>query len=234
MASEPEYVLHWMPGTCSRVTLVALEEIGAEYEARLLQRGNPEAVAEYRRDVNPKGKVPALVVGGRVLTENPAIQTYLHLRHPEARLLPEDPEESLDALMMMSWFAAGLHPMINKSRFPMLTSTMPESFDSIREIACDNLRDCFGQIEARLADRDWLFDRWTIVDAYLLWLWFRAVGSGLRGEEFPRVDDLARRCQERPSTTRILDLEAETWAAIERSGHAPKVPPLQAGWLPAD
>src|SRR6476469_9385053 len=180
MSNNPELVLHWFPGTCSRVTLIALEETGAPFEARLVPRGDPDAMAAYKRGINPKGKVPALVSDGRVLTENTAIVTYLNGVFPAAKLLPSDPDTNLDALMMMCWFAAGIHPMINKSRFPIFTSAVPESFASIKEIAVANLKDCFGQIEDRLSDgREWLFGDWTVVDGYLLWLWFRAVGSGL-------------------------------------------------------
>lgn len=227
-------VVFWSPGSCARVTLVALEETGAPYAHRPLPRGDRAAMEEYIRAINPKGKVPALVADGRVLTETPAIQIYLHHRFPGARLLPEDSDASLDALVLMSWFAAGVHPMINRSRFPMFTSAIPDCFDSIRQTACDDLRRSFELIEGRLADgRTWLFDRWTIVDAYLLWLWFRAVGSGLTGDEFPCVDSLARRCQTRSTVARILDREVDVYSALRRVGNAiPGAPPLQAGWLP--
>ena len=232
--NTPNFVLYWSPGSCARVPLIALEEIGVEYEARLLARGDASSFADYTREVNPKGKVPALLVDGRLITENPAIETYLDKRFPDARLLPQDPEGGLDALIMMSWFAAGIHPMITRSRFPRNVSSVPESYDSIREIALNNLRDSFGQIEDLLSDgREWLFGDWTILDAYLLWLWFRAMGSGLTGAEFPKVDDLARRCQSRPSATRIIDLEAKAYADLQQAGKAmPNPPPLQAGWLP--
>src|SRR5436190_1393806 len=90
---------YWHPGTCSRIPLVALEEIGVPFELHLVHKSNPEANARYIRDVNPKGKVPALVVDGRVITENPAIHIYLHGKFPEAGLLPSDPDEYLDAVM---------------------------------------------------------------------------------------------------------------------------------------
>jgi glutathione S-transferase len=227
----PELVVHWSPGSCARVTLVALEETGASYEDRPLPRGDARAMQDYTRTVNPKGKVPALVADGRVLTETPAIQTYLHGAFPDAGLLPDD---QLEALMLMCWFASGIHPAITRSRFPMFTSDAPETFDAIRRIACDDLRRSFALLEERLADgRAWLLGAWTILDVYLLWLWFRAVGSGLTGAEFPRVDALARRCQERPSVRRILDREADVFAAMQRAGQAiPGAPPLQAGWLP--
>lgn len=234
MVDAHEIVLHWFPGTCSRVSLIALEEIGAPFEARLVPRGDADAMTAYTRAVNPKGKVPAVVFDGRVITENTAIVTYLDRVFADAKLLPSDPDTNLDALMMMSWFAAGIHPMITKSRFPIFTSAVPESFDSIKEIAVGNLRDCFGQLEDLLSDgRQWLFGDWTAVDGYLLWLWFRAVGSGLTEADAPLVDALVRRCQERPSATRALDREAQTEAALRAAGQVPAdMPPLMAGWLP--
>jgi glutathione S-transferase len=90
------YRLYWIPGTCARVIYVALEEIGAPYEVVLIkrQKGSP---AEYL-EVNPKGKVPALEVGPLVVTENPAIQTFLSRRHPEAGLLPTEGQPGIEAL----------------------------------------------------------------------------------------------------------------------------------------
>ena len=230
-----EFVLYWTPGACVRVTLIALEEIGVSYERRLLDRSNAEEMANFKRNISPKGQVPALFVGDRLLTESPAILTYLDRRFPEAQLLPTDPDESLEALMLMSWFAGGIHPAIGRSRFPMTTTADPDCHGSIRETAMRVVRDCFGQLESSLSkDKDWLFERWTIVDAYLLWIWFRGAGSGVTGDEFPRLDELARRCQERPSVKRVLDLEAETYADLVRQGKPiPNAPMLQAGWLPA-
>jgi glutathione S-transferase len=233
MPNDPDFVLHWFPGTCSRVTLIALEEIGVPFQTQVFRRFEPEAVAVYKRDVNPKGKVPSLVVGGRVLTESPAIQVYLNGRFPEAQLLPEDPDEYLDALVMMSWFAGGVHPAVGRSRVPRSVSADPATYDAIRETAVAQLRDAFAIVENHLTGRDWMFaQRWTIVDGYLLWLWFRGVGSGLKPEEFPGVHDLAQRCQQRPGVARALDREIEALAALEAEGAMPPPPPLQVGRLP--
>jgi glutathione S-transferase len=233
MPKSSALILNWFPGTCSRVALIGLEEVGAPFEAQLIRRWDPDAMAIYKREINPKGKVPSLVADGRLITENPAIAYYLNERFGEAALLPSDPDEFLDALSMMSWFAAGVHPMITRSRMTMMVSDMKESHPSIKAMAMDALRDCFGQVEDRLSDREWLFGDWTILDGYLCWLWFRAVGSGMTAEEFPLVDAAVRRCQERPSVTRVLNREAETIAELEAEGEMPPMLPMQAGWLPA-
>jgi glutathione S-transferase len=81
-------VLHFAPGSCARVPLIALEEAGAPFETRLVaymagDHRKPEFLA-----LNPPGKVPVLEIDGEVLTQNGAILTYLARRHPEAGLLP--------------------------------------------------------------------------------------------------------------------------------------------------
>ena len=157
--------LFWYPGTCARVPFIALEEIGAAYETRLVRLLDRDERAAYERDVNPKSRVPALRIDGRLITENPAIQTYLARRYPGARLLPEDPDEALDALVLMSWFAAGIHPVITRTRFPMFVCDRAESHDDIRRRGREALAASFAILEARLSDRPWLFgDRWSIVD----------------------------------------------------------------------
>jgi glutathione S-transferase len=214
--------LFWYPGTCARVPLIALEEIGAEYQKRLVRLLDRDERAAYERDVNPKSRVPALRIDGRLITENPAIQTYLARRYPEARLLPEDPDDALDALMLMSWFAAGIHPVITRTRFPMFVSDRADSHDDIRRRGREALTTSFAILEARLEGRPWLFgDRWTIVDGYLLWLWFRSVGSGLSPAPFPRLTDHGRRCEARPSVARVLDREEEAYALLIKEGQLP-------------
>jgi glutathione S-transferase len=81
-------VLFHTPGTCSRVTMNALEEIGLAFEDRPIDifkgaQRRPDYLA-----INPKGKVPALLVGDVLLTETPAIVAWLVARHPEAALMP--------------------------------------------------------------------------------------------------------------------------------------------------
>ena len=80
--------LFWYPGTCARVAYVALQEIGLPYSVELVDKpAGPQAA--YLK-INPKDKVPALQLGERVVTENPAIQTLMARRHPDACLLPVD------------------------------------------------------------------------------------------------------------------------------------------------
>lgn len=79
-----EIVLYGM-GRPSRTFRVAwaLEEAGAPYELRSTGLADPAFLA-----VNPMGKVPALVVDGRVLTESGACCAWVADAFPESELAP--------------------------------------------------------------------------------------------------------------------------------------------------
>ncbi|MGH2939594.1 MAG: glutathione S-transferase family protein [Solirubrobacterales bacterium] len=232
MTEPMEYKLFWYPGSCARMSFVALEEIGAPWELNVVDRIADEP--SYR-DVNPKGKVPALVAEGRTFTENPALLTFLARRHPEARLLPA-PESSAgqEALELMSWFAAGVHPAITRQRIPQLFCDDPGSFESISARARALLEESFGLIERRLGNGPWILgEEWTIVDVYVLWLWFRATGSGMDGAPYPNCIDHAGRCQERPSVATALDREELEFRRLREDGKIPdSIPDFQAGRAP--
>jgi glutathione S-transferase len=227
--------LYWYPGTCARVALVALEEIGAPFDVHVVDRDGGEDRGAAYRALNPKGKVPTLVIDGRPITENPAIQTYLARLHPEAGLLPTgDLAVEIDALSTMVWFAAGVHPMITRLRLPRLFSDNAEAFDGIRAVARRQLEDAFAILERRLTDQPWLYGGWSIVDAYMLWLWFRATGSGMDGSPFPRCADHCRRTEQRPSVVRALDREEREMERIVAIHGTPEwMPPYRVGRAPA-
>ena len=229
----PEIELLWFPGTCSRVTLVALEEIGEPFMTRLspLARGTDSEFLS----INPKGKVPVLTLDGTPVTETPAIMTYLARLYPAAELLPTgDPLVAIDALATMSWIAGGIHPSITRLRYPLRFCDAPGSADRTRALAAEALRGCFKVAEERLADREWLYDKWSVIDAYLLWAWFRAVGSGMDPRGLARCAAHAARCELRPSVARALDLEESTYAEMLAAGALPvELPPHQVGRTPA-
>lgn len=228
-----EIELIWFPGTCSRVTLIALEEIGEPFATRLSPVGrasDPEFLA-----INPKGKVPVLTIDGEQLTETPAIMTRLAVLYPAARLLPSgDPVIENDALAMMCWIAGAMHPSITRMRYPQRFCDVPGSANRTRTLAAEALRTCFELVEQRLADRDWLYDEWSIVDAYLLWAWFRAAGSGMDCSGLPRCAAHAICCELRPSVAGALDREEATYAQMLESGAlAVELPPHQVGRTPS-
>src|SRR3970282_2779871 len=110
--------LYFSPGACSMASHIGLEETGAPYEEKptLLPKGEQKTEAYLR--INPRGKVPALSVDGKVITENTAILTYLARRFPEKKLMPADPVEEARCIATMAWFSNIVHPSYQRYTRP--------------------------------------------------------------------------------------------------------------------
>jgi glutathione S-transferase len=67
---------------------IALHEVGATFDARVLSFSRQDQRAPEFLAINPEGKVPTLVTEAGVLTEVAGILFYLARRFPQANLLP--------------------------------------------------------------------------------------------------------------------------------------------------
>ncbi len=213
--------LYFAPGTCARVPLVALEEIGEPFETGLISfvRGDhksPEFLA-----INPKARVPALITDEGALTENIAILTYLARTHPNAGLLPLGKGAYQDALVLgdLSWASSGLHPIVTRLRIPQFFCDTEGGKERVWEIASAAMHPNFALIEQRLSAAPWMLgEEWSILDVYIFWVWFRVEGTDFDLSPYLKYNDHAQRIQERPSVQRALAREAEALAWLEENG----------------
>src|SRR5262249_44478823 len=95
--------LYYMPGACSIGIHVLLEEIGKPYDLHKIDGAKQEQYGPDFVKINPKSKVPTLVRDdGSVLTEFPAIATWLARKNPDKSLLPSDADAEARALEAMT------------------------------------------------------------------------------------------------------------------------------------
>ena len=202
-----DLTLYFFPGACSRVTMTALEAIGVPYRDCCVNlRVDAHRSATYRT-VNPKAKVPALDIGGRVMTENAAILFYLDRSYPAANLLPRDEDAvgGVSGLVDLAWCASTLQPMMRQIRAPdkyTAGDPAPVKADGMGKFAAE----CDG-IATRLADRWWYGDRWSIVDTYLFWLLNTAQKGGFPLADYPALVRHAQEERQRPALQRALARE---------------------------
>ncbi len=113
-----EIALYYAPNTCALAPYVTLTEAGADFEVRPLNFRKREHFSPEYLKINPKHKVPALVVDGKILTENVAIHQWVHRTFPDAKILPSDPWDELKAISLHSWCASGIHPFLSRINNP--------------------------------------------------------------------------------------------------------------------
>lgn len=116
----PETKLYMAPGTCARVSAICLEEADIEFESVVVQFLKGEHKSPEFKKLNPKSKVPTLVIDGEPLHENVAIISYLNERFPEAALLPTATNalERSRQLADLCFCSATLHPLVARIRVP--------------------------------------------------------------------------------------------------------------------
>lgn len=221
-------ILHMAPYTCARVTAIALEEAGVDFQTELVRfmRGEHKS-PEFRR-FNPKGKVPALEIDGEVLTENVAILNYLAERFPEASLLPpaltavERARNTAD----LCFCSATLHPLVTRIRMPMFFAG-PDNAVIVKQTAEKAMDEYFQLVEDRLADAPWWYGaEWSAMDGYLYWIFWRVEGADYDVSRFPRFVAHARASEQRPAVQRALAREEDLQRQLEAEGAAfipPKV-----------
>ena len=121
-----EIVLYYAPTTCALAPYITLSEANAEFDTRALNfRTEQNKSADYLK-LNPKHKVPLLVIDGEPLTESTAIQIWIARNFPEAKLLPADPFQELKAISLMSWCSSGIHPYLSRLNAPVRVCDLPE------------------------------------------------------------------------------------------------------------
>ncbi len=221
-----KHMFYYSPGTCSLAPHIVLEEIGEPYEMTLISASGPRegegTSTPAWKAINPKGRVPALLgvpgsIGGadNVLTEVPAILTYLARTNPAAKLLPSDPAAEARCIEWMAWLSSNLHSMAFAQMWRAHRFTTDEhGLAAVRERGRESISECFAYIEGLLADgRVWAIpEGYTIVDAYLLvfYYWGRCRISLDMGTLCPAWTRLSELVADRPAVQRALKIEGIT------------------------
>jgi glutathione S-transferase len=182
--------LYMSPGTSSMATHIALNEAGAPFEMKALSLAKKETRTADYLAVNPAGKVPALLIDGRLLTEVAGTLWYIARRWPEAKLLPAgDIEAEAQIVSWMSYLASTVHPARSKGD----------------EAAIE----AWKLTEQKLARREWVAgNAYSIADIHLFRLYWRFSGAlNLPAGTLPTVEAHYKRMMARPAVIKTIAAE---------------------------
>ncbi len=209
--------LYYAPMTCALVPYVALTEAGAGFEVvNVNTRANQHKTPEFLA-LNPKHKVPVLVIDGEPLTENVAIQIWIARAFPQADLLPHDPWLQVKAISLMAWFASTVHPHLTPNARPENFCDLPDSAASVKRVANRLLFEDLRIADSLLDGRAFFFDHFTAPDAYFFWCFRRALSFGLDLSQFTHCMAHFTRLQQRPSVQQVLAHEKQVQEAFARA-----------------
>jgi glutathione S-transferase len=113
MTEADKIILFHSPNTRSSAAQVLLEELGAPYELRVLNMQAGEQRQPAFLAINPMGKVPAILHGDALVTEQVAIFLYLADLFPGAGLTPKLTDKRRGPyLRWMAFYAACFEPAL--------------------------------------------------------------------------------------------------------------------------
>ncbi len=203
MVGDRELVFFHSPNTRAAGVRILLEELGVPYDLHVLNmKAGEQRGAEYLK-VNPMGKVPAVLHGGRLVTEQVALYIYLPDVFPRAGLSPAltDPLRG-SFLRWIAYYGSCFEPAVIDhfmKRQPAPPSMCPYGdFDTM-------LNTLVGQLEK---GPYMLGDRFSAAD--LLWGLSLTWMTGFKlVPELPVVMDYIGRIKARPSYAKVTEADAQ-------------------------
>lgn len=182
--------LHHAPMACSLASRLALQEAGLPHEVVVVHTTRGEQKTEAYLRINPRGKVPALETAQGVITESTAILPYIADLAPDKGLMPAPGSfERAQAQAWLSYLSSTVHAAYGGLLRP--------DFAAVREACHAQLVTALETIDAQLEGREYLLDRFSVCDLYLLVfsLW-RAIAGPL--PPLPNLDAFQMRVLARP------------------------------------
>jgi len=209
--------LCYAPQTCATVPFITLTEAGADVEVLNLNSRSGDLRKPEFLALNPKHKVPVLIIDGEPLTENLAIQVWIARNFPAARLLPADPMQEIKAISLMSFFGSGIHPHLTPNARPENYCDLPNSAESVKRVGNKLLFEDFAVVDNMLAGREWFFDHFTACDAYFFWCFRRGISFKLDLSQFKHCHAHLERMQQRTSVQKLMAHETRVMAAFAKA-----------------
>jgi glutathione S-transferase len=221
MSKEPAatYKLFWAPGTAAMAPQTVLEEIGAPYEAVLLDVASRQhEQAEYKK-LNPNGRIPTLVEGDFVIFETAAICQYLCDKHPEAKLAPPAGTHARGRFYQWLTFMTNTVQTGFIDWFhPDWSIADPPGQAAFKAKAEEKLKRNFAVIDGGIGANRWMAgEQYTACDIYLAMLtrWSRFLAEPMW--HWPNIKRVVAAAHVRPAFQRMMAKQGialpECWPA---------------------
>ena len=200
--------LYYSPGSCALASHIALEESGTDYEAIRIDFGSAQQKSPEFLEVNPKGRVPALVTERGILTETPAILFFLAQSFPGVNMAPlEDPFALAEAQSFNSYLCATVHVAHAHKHRGARWADDPAAHAAMTAKVTSNMAIYAGMIEEHYLKGPWVLgDSYSICDPYLALITRWLCDDGVRLADFPRLAAHDALMRTRPSMQAVLPL----------------------------
>ncbi len=198
---------YYTPDTCALASLIVMEELGVVYDLKRIDFGTEQQKSPGFLSVNAKARVPALVTDDVVLTETPALLVYLAQQFGGAHILLDGPLGFARLQAVNSYLCSTLHVAHALRMRGHRWADDPAAHDAMRAKVPEAMSACWAYVETEIMGDAYVFDHFTVADAYVFTMaqWMEA--DGVDPEAFPKVSAHREMMRQRPSVARCLEIE---------------------------
>jgi len=191
--------------------LTFLEETGTPYRIVPVNISKGEQFDPEFLKISPNNKMPAIVdrspkgIAEPIpIFESGAI--LLYLAEKTGRLLPKDAPGRVEVLQWLFWQMGGLGPMLGQNLH--FGQYAPEKNPYAIDRYVDETSRLFKVLDKRLADREFIADKYSIADiASYPWV-FKHPYLQLELEDFPNLKRWFETIEQRPAVARAYEIGA--------------------------
>ena len=201
--------LYFAPLACSMSTRITIYEAGGEAQFHCVDTRTKRVLADDSDfyGVNPLGMVPVLrTEEGDLLKENPAILQYVADWFPASHLAPSGGPERYRLQQWLNFIGTELH---KATYIPLLDDKAPSG---AKDYARENATKRLDYLDRHLDGREFLLDRFSVADAYLVTVLNWSQASGIELSRWPAVNRYFLKMIKRPSIARAVAEERALYA----------------------
>jgi len=202
-------IFYYAKSSAAYAPHILLEEIGLDYKAVKIDFLTTEQRSPVYLEINPKGRVPALVTQKGVLTETPAILAYLVQISPEKKLAPTDPFEFAVAQAFNSYMASTVHVAHAHKHRGARWADDPSAHEAMRTKVTANMTEYARMIEEHYLKGPFVLGKkFSFCDPYmaLVTRWFKDDEVDL--DQFAKIREHDVLMRQRPSMQHVLELHS--------------------------
>ncbi|MEZ5647420.1 MAG: glutathione S-transferase family protein [Alphaproteobacteria bacterium] len=202
--------LFYYPGNANLAPHILLEEMGVPYQLQLVDRDKNEHKSEAYLNLNPTGRIPAMIDDGLIVFESAAICLHLCDKYPDKGLIPKigTPERTKFYTWLM-YLTNTIQPEVSIWWYSERYTADSSGVSAIKAASDQRLNDMFTLIDQQLAKHGPFFlgKDYTAIDPYLLMVSRFARKTQKPPRNFPVLGKYLENLLARPAVQHALQQE---------------------------
>ena len=199
--------LFYTPNTISMSVAIALQEAGIAHDLTLVDFAKAQQTDADYLAINPKGRVPTLVVEGKAFTETGALLELIATLAPLKNLVPTDPVQAVKMRSVMFYLASTMHINHAHRMRGSRWANEQSSFDDMATKVPETMAASAKYIEEECLTGPFILgDTFSIADIYLFNICTWLAGDGVTASNYPKITTHMAMMETRTSVQKIREL----------------------------